>query len=283
MKKHISASQATFSPQLYKCFTGALVAFLEQEFPQLGGFRTRQVLAKCISDMVEQFYPATSHLRSGQITWPTVHKDEKGSYGKSMKNTQLTNVILDLVQQQDATDRAEGKKLRDIKKEATARLCRQAFTQDGCLTNAEIAIMLKISPQTVGKYIKEVELETQTVLPRRGTIHDMGPSLTHKKIIINKLFIEQKTVQQVSRETYHSVPAIQRYIVAFKQILLCHQKGMNTDEIAFSVRKTKRLVKEYERIIDEYKSNSYILNKLMNYDIRIETQLEQSINSMKEG
>ncbi len=140
-------------------------------------------------------------------------------------------------------------------------MCRQDYEENGCLTNAEIAVMLKTSPATVSKYISEVELDSQTVLPRRGTIHDIGPSFTHNKIIINKLFMEGKTVQQVSRETYHSVQAIQRYIVAFKQILLCRQKQMTTEEIAYSVGKTKRLVKEYKKIIDNYKEKSYILKK----------------------
>lgn len=280
MKRHISSNSATFTPQSFKTFIGALIAFFEQECPQIGGFKTRQVLVQSINDMVMKFYPETNHLRPGQITWPTVHKDEKGSYGKSMKNTRLTNVILDLVQQQDAAERADGKRLRDIKKEATGRLCRQAFEQDGCMTNAEIAIMLKISPSTVGKYIAEIETESQTVLPRRGTIHDMGPSLTHKRIIINKLFIEQKTVQQVCRETYHSVRSIERYIVAFKQILLCRQKGMNTEEIAFSVRKTVRLVKEYEKIIDEYIDNNYILAALLNLEVGIESAFEKITASM---
>lgn len=167
MKQHISGNQATFNPQLYKSFIGA---FFEQECPQLGGFLTRQVLVKCINDMVLQFSPETRHMRPGQINWPTVHKNEKGYYGKSMKNTRLTNVVLDLIQPEDAADRADGKKRRDIKKEAAGRLCRQAFEQDGCMTNAEIAIVFKISPPTVSKYIAEIE-----------------------------------TVQQVSRETYHSV------------------------------------------------------------------------------
>jgi hypothetical protein len=111
-----------------------------------------------------------------------------------------------------------------MKKEAVARLHNQAYEQDGCLTNAETAVLLKISPATVGKYIKEWETENNTVVPRRGTIHYIGPSLTHKKIIIEKLFIEKKTVQQVSRETYHSLQAIQRYISTFKQVLLCRKK-----------------------------------------------------------
>lgn len=280
MKRQLSSNQASFEPQGFKNFAGALGAFFEQECPQIGGFRTRQVLVKSVIDMVERFYPETSHLRPGQISWPTVHKDEKGSYGKSIGNTRLTPVVLDLVQASDAADRAGGKRLREVKKEASARLCCQAYEQDGCMTNAELAVLLKISPATVGKYIAEFELENSTVLPRRGTIHDMGPSLTHKKIIINKLFIEQKTVQQVSRETYHSYGAIERYITAFKQILLCWRKGMNLDEIAFSVRKTKRLVNEYLKIIEEYKEKNYILEKLMNFEVNIETSMEKIVGAM---
>ncbi len=228
--------------------------------------------------MVARFYPKTNHMNPGQISWTTVSKDAKGSYGKSVANTTLTNVVLDLVQPHDADERAGGKKVIDVKKEAVARLCKQAYEQDGCLTNAELAILLKISPMSVSKYIAEFELRNNTVLPRRGTIHDMGPSLTHKKIIIHKLFIEQKTVQQVSKETYHSFHAIERYITSFKQIFLCWKKGMNIDEIAFSVRKTKRLVKEYLNIIEEYKEKNYLLDRMLNYEVKIETSLEKILN-----
>lgn len=279
MKKHVSHNEASFGPQRYKNFAGALGAFFEQECPQIGGHRTRLVLVNSICSMVASFYPKTTHMSPGQISWTTVSKDEKGSYGKSVANTLLTNVVLDLVQSHDADERAAGKKVIEVKKEAVARLCKQAYEQDGCLTNAELAILLKISPMTVSKYIAEVELKNNTVLPRRGTIHDMGPSLTHKKIIINKLFIEQKSVQQVSRETYHSFQAIERYITAFKQILLCWKKGMNIDEIAFSVRKTKRLVGEYLKIIEEYRDKNYLLDRMVNYEVKIETSLEKILNN----
>jgi hypothetical protein len=67
-----------------------------------------------------------------------------------------------------------------------------------------------------------------TVLPRRGTIHDMRLALTHKKEIIEPLFLQGKSVEQVMRETYHSAEAITRQIVALKQVLLCHPKGLST-------------------------------------------------------
>ena len=278
MKKHQSAAAATYTPQTFKTFDGALYSFFRRECPQIGGDRTRQVLVQCVHDMVRKFFPDTDHLEPGQIVWPTVHKDAKGSYGKRIQDTELTTVVLDLVQGRDAADRAAGKKLRDMKIEAVARMCTQSYEQEGCLTNAELAILLKISPSTVGKYIGEWEMQHTTVLPRRGTIHDMGPTLTHKKIIIHKLFIEQKTVQQTARETYHSLPAIQRYISAFKQVLLCRQKGMNTDEIAFATKKSARLVREYEKIIDEYADKSYVLNRLLAFQPHVENNTEQWAN-----
>ena len=280
MSKQISDNEAVYKPQYYKTFPGALEAFFSQECPQLGGFRTRQVLVKSINDMVLNFFPSTSNMRQGQVNWITVHKNEKSSYGKSIKNTKLTNVVLDLVQERDPLDRANGKRLREMKKEAVARLYNQAFEQNGCLTNAETSILLKISPSTVGKYIKEYELENKTVIPRRGTIHDIGPSLTHKKIIIHKLFIERKTVQQTSRETFHSLEAIQRYISCFKQVLLCKKKDFSTEETAYALGRSIRLIKEYENIIEEYRHKGYVIKNIESYEVPSETRLQQDINHM---
>ena len=144
----------------------------------------------------------------------------------------------------------------------------------------ETCISLGAYQPTVGNYLREYEVEHKTVLPRRGTIHDMGPTLTHKKIIIEKLFIEQKSVQQVIRETCHSARAIERYITSFKQILLCYRKGMNIDEISFSVRKTKNLVQEYLDIIEIYKDRKYILDKLADYEVNVETVIGREVHSI---
>ena len=273
MSKRSSERVATYSPQQFKSFPGALNAFFSTECPQLGGRRTRQVLVQAIVEMIERFYPPSTHLRAGQTPWVTVDKDEKSSYGKRMSQTQLTSVVLDLVPANEATERKDGKKLRAIKKEAVARVFTQAYEQGGCLTNVETALLLKMSPSTVSTYTREWELENATLLPRRGTIHDMGPTLTHKKEIIERLFLQGKSVEQVMRETYHSAEAITRYIVAFKQVLLCHRKGLCTDEIAFAVKMSKRLVEEYQRLITELASKSQSLDQL------IEDSLASLLNS----
>jgi predicted transcriptional regulator len=269
MNKHLDANQRQFGPQQYKCFEGSLCAFFEKECPQIGGERIRLVLVQSIAEMVRRFYPETSHLQPGQTTWVAVHKDAGPAYGKSIANTKLTPVVLDLVLADEAVQRAKGEKLRDIKRDAAARLFNQAYQQDGVLTNTEVALLLKISPGTVGKYIVQWETERNQVLPRRGTIHDMGPSLTHKRIIIHKLFIEHKTVENVAKETNHSFEAIQNYIGTFRQVLLCRKKGMNSDEIAFAIKRTSRLVHEYEKIIEHYAQESNILNKLLDFNPKV--------------
>lgn len=265
VKKQQTHLQATYNPMMQKTFVGALESFFADECPQLGGQRTRKVLVQAILGMVNEFYPETSHLRQGQIQWVTVDKDETASYGKSMSNTRLKSVVLDLVQPQDIADRAEGRRLRDIKKEAAVRLFTQADDQNGCMTNAEVAILLKISPPTVGRYIHEYEFETDELVPRRGTIHDMGPTLTHKKPIIRKLFLEGKDVGQVSRETRHSPEAIHRYIRNFRQVLLCRQKGLDEKETAFAVKISERLVLEYHALIDEFAEENIVLESILQY------------------
>ncbi len=259
MKRHIDHNAATYGPQQYKNFTGAMDSFFRTECPQLGGKLTRRALVQSLVEMVGRFYPETSHLRPGQIHWTTIDSKAKGGYGHKISEAPLTSVIIDLVQLDDVRDRAEGKKLREIKKEAVARIFKQSFEQGGCMTQAEVAILLKISAPTVGRYVKEWDKEHGGLLPRRGTIHDMGPTLTHKKEIVRKLFLEGKTVEQVQRETNHSPQAIHRYIQSFKQVLLCLRKGLTVKETSYATKMTQRLVKEYQELVEQYgKENPYL-------------------------
>ena len=259
MKKHLKHNAATYGPQQYKNFAGALDGFLRTECPQLGGQLSRKVLVQSLVEMVNQFYPETSHLRPGQIHWTTIDTKAKAGYGHKISNSPLTSVILDLVRVEDVRERAEGKKLREFKKDAVARIFSQAFEQGGCMTLAEVAILLKVSAPTVSKYVKEWEQEHGTLLPRRGTIHDMGPTLTHKKEIVRKLFLEGKSVGQVQRETNHSPQAIHRYIQAFKQILLCLRKGLSIQETAYATKMSQPLVEEYQKLVKEYgKENEHL-------------------------
>ena len=97
---------------------------------------------------VNKFYPETSHIKQGQTPWVTTDKNATKSYGKKITQTPLVSVVLDLVRAEDIQERKDGKKLRDMKKEAVARMLKQSYEQGGCMTSVELAILLKISPPT---------------------------------------------------------------------------------------------------------------------------------------
>jgi len=252
MKSKLNQRASMFTPQLYKSFDGALEAFFAQECPQLGGLRTRQLLVRSIRTLIDEFFPSTTHLRNGQTIWSAVHKNEESSYGKKITQSKLTPVILDLLPSEEIQARAEGAKIIDLKQKAVARLFNQAYEQDGVLTNVEVALLLKMAPCTVGRYVGLWEKEHNIRLPRRGTIHDKGPTLTHKKEILQKLIFEGKNVQTVCRETKHSPDAVLRYSIGFKQVLLCRRKNLSTQEISFATKMSQRLVDEYQNLIDQY-------------------------------
>jgi hypothetical protein len=145
----------TYGPAAQKTFTGALEAFFSSEFPQLAGDRARRAVVQGIVDMVHRFFPATTNLRQGQTTWISVAKNEVSSYGKSITETRMVPVIVSLLAEDEAQQRRDGTRLRDIKRQAVARVCQEIDAQGGCVTASELAIMFKISPSTVGTYYQE--------------------------------------------------------------------------------------------------------------------------------
>ena len=49
---------------------------------------------------------------------------------------------------------------------------------------------------------------------------------------------------------------------------------MSTDQIAFATGRTKRLIKEYEQIIEEYKNSNYNMKRLLGCEAQIENNME---------
>ena len=93
MKTHISANEATYGPQQYKTFAGALTAFFSEECPQLGGMRTRQVLTATILSMVGKFHPETSHLKQGQTPYD-ITKHWNFNFIKIIFSPKITQTIV---------------------------------------------------------------------------------------------------------------------------------------------------------------------------------------------
>jgi len=149
--------------------------------------------------------------------------------------------------------RINGYSHQEIRRYRVARMLKEAYSQKGVLTQADVAELIGVSAGTIGKDIKVYQAEQGVILPYRGTIHDIGPSLTHKKVIIEK-FIQGIPTPDISRMTQHTEEACDRYIKAFKKVRMLHGK-MKPLEIARIIGMSERLVNEYIALIDAQRSN----------------------------
>jgi hypothetical protein len=225
---------------------------LQTEFPGVFGPAITKLLADKIDELYEQFHLPASRVRVGQVLWAAVAVDDPPSRDKRIEDTRLVPVVLDLVTAQDAHEAAGGRARHQTRHDRVIRLCRQAFAQGGVLSLADVGLMLHMSMQTVSKTILAHERAGGDVVPRRGTIHDMGRSITHKAIICYKRLVEKKPTSQVAAETFHSADEVEYYVQCFRRIQLCRDSGLCPYDIALATGHSLALVQEYLNLMSQF-------------------------------
>ena len=244
MKSARSHRQTVFGPLQRKSFRAALARQLAEHIPSLGAL-TAQALADHLEALFHEYFPSPQRLRMGQVLWPAVAKHATGAYGKRIEQTPLQPVLLSLFTDQDLTDYLAEMPRAQLRRKIAIRLFDQAYEQQGVLTRADVAILLGLDPSTISKYVKEYERETRRVVPRRGTIHDIGPSLTHKRQICYQVLVLGRSIGQTARDTHHSPEAVTRYVQDYRRVAFCLQNGFSVDQAAFTAKLSPSLVQEY--------------------------------------
>jgi DNA-binding CsgD family transcriptional regulator len=123
--------------------------------------------------------------------------------------------------------------------------------QGGLLTNHDLAEIMSFPDSLIAQMLAKHERDTKKLIPRRGNLHDAGNSISHKWIICYKRYVEGKNSDQIARETYHSIEAVDRYLGQFDRIRHCLQQGMETKEIAHILNCSIAMVEVYRNIDQE--------------------------------
>jgi hypothetical protein len=244
-------------PVQRKDFRAALGTFLAEAVPSLGHSLMLNAVLDHLLTMIDTYLPAAERMRPGQVMWYAVDSREKGGYGKRIEDTAILPVIVDLVTDGDIQAFVDHVPRRERQKRVAVRLHQQSHEQGGVFTYADTGALMRLSPSTVGMYIREYERETGQVVPRRGTLHDMGPTLTHKRIICIKHLKEGKSVQQTALETDHSPEAITRYVQDFKRVHVCLREGWDLGKIAAATGLSRPLITQYVDMIQENDTVSF--------------------------
>lgn len=243
-----------YAPLQARTLKNVLAHRIQNEFPRIGGPRIRQLCAEMILEIINDHIRHTQHVTHGQILWMAVSVDDPPRRRQRIADTDLIPVVLDLSTNQDIEQRVGKQTHKKIMLGKSLRLCRQAYEQGALLSNCDLAELLNSRDPYIASLLVGYERETSTVVPRRATLHDVGTGLTHKRIICSKRYAEGKSSDQIARETYHSMEAVDRYLGQYDRVRHCKLQGMTPEETAHTLDCGCSLVQEYLDIDRELKN-----------------------------
>jgi len=154
-------------------------------------------------------------------------------------------VVLDLSISRDIEARLARRTPGEILRQKAVRLCEQAYEQNGLLSNCDLAELLGVNDPRIAAVLGRHERRTNKPVPRRATVHDVGTSLTHKRIICRERYADGKDVPQIARETYHSLESADRHLGQYDRVRHCRLEGMSPVETAHALDCSVWLVKEH--------------------------------------
>ena len=234
-----------FSPLKEKSLQTALVHCLKTQFPKIGGPRILDLCAEMLVQVISQHLQPRETLHHGQVLWLAIAVEERPRHRQRIRDCKLVPVVLDLSTPEDIDLRLERKTTAQRLLIRILRLCRQAYEQGGLLSNCDLAELLNTNDAQIAHALAAYERDTQELIPRRATLHDVGTGLTHKRIICWKRYADGKEPDQIARETYHSLEAVDRYLGQYDRVRHCRLQGMTPAETAHVLDCTARLVEEY--------------------------------------
>jgi hypothetical protein len=131
-----------------------------------------------------------------------------------------------------------------------ARWCFEAYEQGGVLTQLDLSLLSGLSEDRISAALRKYETETGTVVPTRGTVHDMGPAITHKGEIVRR-WLQHQSPLRIAQEMKHSQTSVDRYIADYQKVRLLAQKVPFADLPALTGM-SPALVNQYTELLRDF-------------------------------
>lgn len=240
-----------YGPLARKGLQPALLNCLARDFPQLGGSRMLRLAAERILEVVFAHLREREAMRHGQVLWTGIAVAEKPGWHKPLEQMKWVPLALDLVVAEDIEAILARQPRQQRLLQRCLRLCRQAHEQGALLSNCDLAVLLGVQDPLIAGLLAAYEKQNNCLVPRRATLHDVGTGLTHKRLICWKRYGEGKASEEIARETYHSLEAVDRYLGQYNRVAECRRQGFDPERTAYLLNCSLGLVSEYWSIVDE--------------------------------
>ncbi len=205
------------------------------------------------SDFIDEIHELRCSLdqnnwKPGEIGYLAVSSEE--GPGRSLKESDLVLCHLEFLALKD-WKLAHRDRSSDLKWERIERLSTQAYQQKGTLTQPDLAFILGSSVEAIRKSIYAHE---NVVIPTRGQIADMGPTISHAEKII-RLWMDGYTETEITRRSGHSYQSIERYLQDFATVICLLEYKMPISAIRTVMSSTRKVVERYVDLYNEFIDN----------------------------
>jgi len=221
------------------------------------GYDHGPVIARAIVEdilgTIERCY--VEHVPPRTVVWLAVRREKRGRR-KGICVSDLVPVHLQMYTESEVellTDSALRKRRRArraFNRARFARWCFEAYEQGGVLTELDLGLLSGLSEHYISEALREYEAETGEIVPTRGTVHDLGPAVTHKAEIVRR-WLRHESPAQIARHTNHAQASVDRYIADYQKVRLLAQRAALTDIPALTGL-SAGVVAQYIELLQQY-------------------------------
>jgi hypothetical protein len=212
-------------------------------------FETKAIL-NCVYEVYQPFFDNSASVKPGQILFDVVSIENSAK--EKLSNCQMKTVTLTLDAGEDDLVIRQERGVIGLRRHRLERITNEAFQQGGLLTVEDIANrLLNCGERTVVRDIKAFK-DKGICLPLRSIMRDMGRSISHREIIVKHWLLGME-FSEISHQTNHSIESIANYVEKFKRVICLAKDNHEIENIAFLVKISTTLVKQYCQLYQDLK------------------------------
>ena len=201
------------------------------------------------------FDTSATELAPGKMTLVVVHAEEPA--GKRLAECRKQTVCLSVHRGAPDDELLRRKGPAGFRRARIADLCQEALSQGGLLTREDLAYrVFFVTPRTITRDLRVLrQTQADQQIPLRGTVHDIGPVLSHRTEIV-RLALEGHVTTQICQRLRHSPEAVANYLSTFTRCVQLHRHGMDAGQIAFLLRHGRSLIEAYLELLTESEADT---------------------------
>lgn len=250
-----SRMEQTMGPLLAK----SLRNMIRHKFITEYGYSDAIPLAEFITDdlmeLIQSVVFDANTLKPGQLVWMAVEKEHRHKgYGTHLYDLPMKPVVLTFLTEDDLLQHIQTKGRAQrlaLMRDRMARMLKESQQQVGPLAQSDLAAFFSYSQSMVSRHLSTWQQEKGEILPYRGTVHDIGSSLTHKVQAI-ELILTGESLSDVARALNHSLPDIERYYKDYNKVETATTICDDVEKIALLTDMSVSLVRQYYELVEEY-------------------------------